>query len=84
MTFGGLTAAGIWLEHHSRRQEIGYFVMAKAAQGVYRFAKRAGHVSVRNEFEVMHVVIMTLIYYIYCQHPDKLKFRNIFQMVLGD
>lgn len=73
-----VAALSIMFEVQSRRQEIGYFVLAKALGSGYKGLKRRRWVSLGRELMVMQVGMMTVIYYLYCHHPDMLKFRNIF------
>ena len=57
--------------------------MAKALVPVYKMIKRRGWVSTKNEMMSMHMILMALIYYIYTEQPDILKFRNILEKILG-
>lgn len=80
----GISALSILFEEPSRRKEIGYFVAAKALRSVYKIMKRRGIVSIKREFLVMHVSLMGLLYYVYCEHPKLLKYKNLFDIVFGD
>jgi hypothetical protein len=58
--------------------------MAKAVRSTYQVAARTGLIRIKNELAVMHIAMMSVVYYLYINRPNLLKFRNIFEMVMGD
>ena len=58
--------------------------MAKAVRSTYKVAARTGLIRIKNEFVIMHVTMISILYYLYIHHPNLLKFHNIFEKVLGD
>ena len=78
------SACSILFEDTMRRNEVVYFVSAKAVRSVYLWVKRVLGVSWKSEAGTMHIIIMSLLYYVYIHYPNLLKFRNIFSLILGD
>jgi hypothetical protein len=59
-------------------------VCAKAIRSVYIIAKRLWGWQWGDESVVMHVLVMSMLYYVYNHRPQTLKFRSIFELILGD
>ena len=57
---------------------------SKALCSFYLFFKRNFWPNVEGEGKLMHVVAMSLVYYIYNHQPEFLKYRRFFTMVLGE
>lgn len=79
-----LSAASILFEDSARRNEITYFVCAKALRSVYMGLKRMTRLDSKNEASLMHVALMAGLFYLFNHQPALLKFRNIFEFIFGE
>lgn len=79
-----LSVISILFEDKSRRSEVVYHVCAKALRSAYMIAKRVWGWQWGDESVVMHVLVMGMLYYMYNHRPQTLKFRSIFELILGD
>ena len=79
-----LSAISILFEDKSRRSEVVYHVCAKALRSTYMITKRVWGWQWGDESMVMHVLVMGMLYYVYNDRPQTLKFRSIFELILGD
>jgi hypothetical protein len=78
-----ISAGSILFESGSRRNEITYYVSAKALMALYIFFKRYFGWRGINEGAILHVVLMGAFNYLYNHRPDLLKFKQIFGYVVG-
>jgi hypothetical protein len=81
---GYMSAGSILLEDVSRRCEISYYVTAKAISSVYVGLQRLGGWSGGYEQDLVHVTLMSLVYYLYNHHPELLRLRQILEFIFGD
>ena len=57
---------------------------AKALASLYILLKRQMGWDITNEGKLIHVLAMSLIYYLYNHQPELIKYRRFFTMVLGE
>jgi hypothetical protein len=74
----------ILFEDASRRNEITYYVCAKAIRSVFMGLKRVFHLEWKADSQLMHIILMALLYYIFNHHEKLLKFRYLYEFILGD
>lgn len=84
MPLSVISSFSILFEDSSRRCEIGYFVLAKAVRSLYVMTKRMWGLNLSNEGTYMHAAMMALLYYVYVEHPNALKFKNVFEKIWGE
>lgn len=78
LVFSPVSASSILFEDSSRRTEVTNYVCAKAIRSLYMFCKRTLGLKSKNEVVYMHMLMMSLLYYVFNHQADILKFRNLF------
>lgn len=84
-TFNSLISAlSILFQDASRRNQIGYFILSKAIGSVYILIKRLFKLTAENEGVYLHIAFMAILYYIYAEQPEVLKFRSYFDKIWAE